>query len=89
MCEESSLHNLTDMHRKASASFGLRVDRVPVAYHHAKHIDIHHYFICKRVANSEIDLQYVSTKEMLADILMEQLPCEAFEKYRKALGVGE
>jgi hypothetical protein len=32
MCKDSSLHNLTDMHRKASASFGLRVDKVPVVY---------------------------------------------------------
>jgi hypothetical protein len=61
-----------------------------VTHSHAKHIDIHHHFIRKRVAlNSEIDLQYVSTKEMLADILTKQLPCEAFERYRKALGVGE
>jgi hypothetical protein len=49
-----------------------------VTHSHAKHIDIHHHFIHERVANSEIDLQYVSTKEMLADILMKQLPHEAF-----------
>jgi kynurenine formamidase len=55
----------------------------------AKHIDIHHHFICERVTNSDIDLQYVSTKEILADILMKQLPREAFERYRKTLGVGE
>jgi hypothetical protein len=28
------LHNLTDMHRKASACIGLCVDRVPMAYQH-------------------------------------------------------
>jgi hypothetical protein len=55
----------------------------------AKHIKICHRFIRERVANSEIDLQYVSTKEMLADILTKQLPHEAFEKYKSALGVGE
>jgi hypothetical protein len=60
-----------------------------VTHSHAKHIDIHHHFICECVANSEIDLQYVSTKEMLADILTKQLPCKAFEKYRSALVVGE
>jgi hypothetical protein len=27
------LHTLSDMRRKLSAGFGLRVDRVPVAYH--------------------------------------------------------
>jgi hypothetical protein len=31
----SILHNLTDMRRKPSAGFGLRVDRVPVAYQRA------------------------------------------------------
>jgi hypothetical protein len=29
------LHNLTDMCQKPSAGFGLRMDRVPVAYHRA------------------------------------------------------
>jgi hypothetical protein len=28
------LHNLSDMHQKLSAGFGLCLDRVPVAYHH-------------------------------------------------------
>jgi hypothetical protein len=60
-----------------------------VTHSRAKHIDICHHFIHERVANSEIDLQYVSTKEMLADILTKQLLREAPERYRKALGVGE
>jgi hypothetical protein len=57
-----------------------------ITHSRAKHIDIHHHFIRERVANSEIDLQYISTKEML---LTKQLPHKAYEKYRKALGVGE
>jgi hypothetical protein len=36
MCEESLLHNLTDMHQKASAGFGLHVDRVPMACHRSR-----------------------------------------------------
>jgi hypothetical protein len=60
-----------------------------ITHSRAKHINICHHFIRERVANSEIDLQYISTKEMLANILTKQLPHEAFEKYRKALGVGE
>jgi hypothetical protein len=31
------LHNLSDMHWKVSAGFGLRLDRVPVAYHPPPH----------------------------------------------------
>jgi hypothetical protein len=34
-CRISILRNLTDMHRKAWAGFGLCVARVPVAYHHS------------------------------------------------------
>jgi hypothetical protein len=32
------LHNLTDMCRNTSAGFGLRVARVPVAYHQIRHL---------------------------------------------------
>ena len=61
----------------------------PVNHSRAKHIDIRHHFIRERVANKEINLQHCSTKDMLADILTKQLPRDAFEKFRAALGVGE
>jgi hypothetical protein len=60
-----------------------------VAHSCAKHIDIQHHFICQRIANAEVELRYCPTQDMLADILTKQLPHEAFEKFRKALGVGE
>jgi hypothetical protein len=57
----------------------------PVVHSHAKHIYICHHFIHEQVANLEIDLKYVSIKDMLANILMKQLPCEAFKKFMDAL----
>lgn len=65
----------------------ITLSRNPVAHSCAKHIDIRHHFIRERIANSEVDLRYCSTKDMLADIFTEQLPREAFEKFRIALGV--
>ena len=61
----------------------------PIAHSRAKHIDIRHHFVRERVASSEIELQFCPTHRMLADILTKSLPRDAFEKFRKALGVLE
>jgi len=67
----------------------IALSRNPVSHSRAKHIDIRHHFIRERIANSEVDLKYCSTKDMIADIFTKALPREAFEKFRGALGVGE
>ena len=65
----------------------IALTRNPVNHSHAKHIDIRHHFIRERVGMGEIDLRYISTKNMLADGFTKQLPREAFEKFRSHLGV--
>ena len=67
----------------------IALSRGTVTHSRAKHIDIRHHFLRERVASSEVNLLYCSTKDMLADILTKQLPREAFERFRLALGVGE
>ena len=67
----------------------IALSRNPVAHFYAKHIDIRHHFIHERIANSEIDLKYCTTQQMLADIFTKPLPCDAFVRFRAALGVGE
>ena len=58
-----------------------------IAHSRAKHIDIRHHFIHERVERGEVDLHYVSTKDMLADIFTKALPRETFIKFRTRLGV--
>lgn len=60
----------------------------PVSHSRAKHIDIRHHFIRERIQRSKIELKYISTHEMLADIFMKQLPLQSFAKFRAALGVA-
>src|SRR5204862_4234530 len=67
----------------------IALSRNPISHSRAKHIDIRHHFIRERVENSEVDLRFCPTKNMLADIFTKQLPREAFERFRDALGVGE
>jgi hypothetical protein len=62
--------------------------RNPVAHTCAKHINIRHHFIRERVDRGEINLQYCSTRDMLADVFTKQLPRDAFVKFRSELGVG-
>jgi len=59
----------------------------PVSHSHARHIDIHHHFIQEYIEHREIRLNYVSTKDMLADVFTKALPHEAFERFRNLLGI--
>jgi len=53
----------------------------PVTHSCAKHIDICYHFIHEHVEQGEVDLHYVSTKDMLADIFTKALPHETFIKF--------
>ena len=50
-----------------------------------RHIAIRYFFVADRVAAKEIDVEYLSTTEMLADILTKPLQGALFEKLRDAL----
>ena len=60
-----------------------------VTHTHTKHINICHHFICEHVENKEVNLQYCSTKNMIADIFIKQLFQEAFEHFQSALGINK
>ena len=57
--------------------------------HHArtKHIDVQYHFIRQHVALRTIDLQFVGTADMAADILTKSLERVAHEKGRQLLGM--
>ena len=59
----------------------------PISHSRAKHIDICFYFIQECIERNEIKLQYISTHQMVANILTKALPHEVFERFCEALGV--
>ena len=59
----------------------------PISHFRAKYIDIRFHFIQECIKRNEIKLQYISTYQMVTDILTKALPREAFEKFCEALGV--
>ncbi len=52
-----------------------------------KHVDVRHKWILERVENGELQVEYVSTKEQIADIFTKGLAKELFEKFRAMCGI--
>jgi hypothetical protein len=52
-----------------------------------KHIPIKYHFLREKVVEKNIRVEYVGTKEQVADIFTKPLPLEAFEYLLQRLGV--
>jgi hypothetical protein len=52
-----------------------------------KHIPIKYHFLWEEVAEKNIRVEYVGTKEQVVDIFTKPLPRESFEYLRQRLGV--
>ena len=55
----------------------------------AKHIDIKYYVVKERVQDHTIDLEHISTKQMLADPLTKGLPPNVFREHVAGMGLRE
>jgi hypothetical protein len=58
-----------------------------VMHSKTKHIPIKYHFLWERVAEKNIKVEYVGTKEQVVDIFTKPLPQESFEYLRQRLGV--
>jgi hypothetical protein len=52
-----------------------------------KHIPIKYHFLREQVAEKNIRVEYVGTKEQVEDIFTKPLPWESFEYLHQRLGV--
>ena len=57
----------------------------PGVYKKSKHIDVKFHFVRERVASKEIVLEYIDTKDQLADILTKALDGPSFTKLRERI----
>ena len=55
----------------------------------AKHIDIKYYVVKDTVQDQTIDVKYISTKLMLADLLTKGLPPSIFKGHVAGMGLVE
>ena len=59
----------------------------PIFYSKTKHISIKYHVLREKASKKEIRLEYVSTKENIANIFMKPLPKDKFEYLRGMFGI--
>jgi hypothetical protein len=65
----------------------ISISKNPVMHSKTKHIPIKFHFLREQVTEKNIKLEYIGTKEQIADIFTKPLPRETFEYLRQKLGV--
>jgi len=65
----------------------ISISKNPVMYSKTKHIPIKYHFLQEQVLEQKVKLEYVPSKEQVANILTKPLPRETFEYIRQKLGV--
>ena len=65
----------------------INISKNPMMHSKTKHISIKYHFVRELVQEKEIRLEYVHTKEQVANIFTKPLPKDAFLYLRGKLGV--
>ena len=65
----------------------IKLSKNPQYHNRTKHIDVRYHFIRKSCQDGLIELAYIPTSEMVADILTKALPRDKHEKHMKGMGM--
>jgi hypothetical protein len=86
--------NTTTLHENpqiilADNQGAIKLSKNPQHHNRTKHIDVKYHFIRKSCQDGLIELAYIPTTEMVADILTKALPRDKHEKHMKGMGMGQ
>ena len=65
----------------------INISKNPVMHTKTKHIAIKYHYVRELVQDKEVKMEYVHTKEQIANIFTKALPKDAYEHLRGKLGV--
>jgi hypothetical protein len=74
---------------KSDSTGGIALTKNPEGQNKTKHIQVQHHFVRELVEDGELSLDWVPTKDMLADGLTKALPAPQFKAHRQLMGLGE
>jgi len=67
----------------------IAMSKNPVNHERTKHIDIKYHFIREKVEDKAIEVEYLQTEDMIADILTKSMPRDRHEKLCDKMGIRE
>ena len=65
----------------------INLSKNPIHHSRTKHIEIRHHFIRDHVLRGDVALEYINTKEQIADIFTKPLDKDQFGRIRGELGL--
>ena len=66
---------------------GINLSKNPILHSRTKHIEIRHHFLRDHVQKGDCVLEFVKTKNQLANIVTKPLPKESFFTIRRELRI--
>jgi len=87
MLEDIHIHYDTPIPIYCDNTSAISMSKNPVMHSKTKHIPIKFHFHKDQVMNKVIKLEYIGTKDKIADIFTKPLPKMQFESLRDQLGV--
>ena len=67
----------------------INLSKNPVHHSRTKHIEVRHHFLRDHITKNDIKLEFISTKEQLANIFTKPLDETQFVKIRRDLGISK
>ena len=79
--------DLKEISLKCDNNNAINLSKNPILHSRSKHIEVRHHFLRDRVQNKDINLDFVSTNDQLADIFIKPLREERFRDLRSELEI--
>ncbi|GMG18459.1 unnamed protein product [Phytophthora fragariaefolia] len=87
LCEIGEMETKSTIKIYENNQGSIALAKNPEFHKRTKHIDIRYHFVREKVEDSQVVLEYCSTKDMLADLMTKPITAVQFDFLRSKLGV--